>query len=137
VPGRRNERLICPACGRPRAAEERFCASCGVPLAYEAALEGHTAEPVSELRRDARRVKPTYTAGRLVRVAGAQNQPEGELIQRLLLDAGVPSMLQSAAGAGLPYMPGPYDVLVPEAALQAAREALLVNEQPEPSGEPE
>jgi hypothetical protein len=129
LPARDHERLVCPTCGRESAADERLCPACGVPLAYPAALEGRTEEPASELRRDARRVKPAYTGGRLVRVAGVRNPAEGELVRGLLLDAGVPSMLQSSSGAGLPYMPGPCDVLVPEAGLQAAREALRVSER--------
>jgi hypothetical protein len=127
--GREDDRLVCPSCGRAHEQGEHFCASCGVPLAYAAALEGHTAQPVSELRRDARRVKPAYTGGKLVRLTTAQNESEGELIQGLLLDAGVPSMLRRSSGPGLPYMPGPCEVLVPKAGLQAAREALV---RPEP-----
>jgi hypothetical protein len=128
--GREDDRLVCPSCGRAHDDGERFCASCGVPLAYAAALEGRTAQPVSELRRDARRVKPAYTGGKLVRLTAAQNESEGALIQGLLLDVGVPSMLRRSPGPGLPYMPGPCEVLVPEAGLQAAREALG---RPEPS----
>ena len=124
MPARADDRLVCPSCGRAYDDDERFCPTCGVPLAYAAALEGRTAQPVSELRREARRVKPAYTGGELVRLTGAQNESEGEMIQGLLLDAGVPSMLRRSPGPGLPYMPGPCEVLVPEAGLQAAREAL-------------
>lgn len=127
--GREQDQLVCPSCGRAGSEDERFCPTCGVPLAYAAALEGRTEEPASELRRDARRVKPAYTGGELVRVTGAQNPAEGELIRGLLLDAGVPSVLRST-GVGLPYMPGPCEVMVPEAGLQAAREALRVRERP-------
>jgi hypothetical protein len=99
-----------------------------VPLVYPAALEGGGEQPVSELHRQARKIKPGYTGGKLVRVAGAQSQSEAELIQGLLLEAGVPSLLQRAT-VGVVYMAGPCDVMVPEAGLQAAREALLVNER--------
>ena len=120
--------LTCPSCRRAFAADERFCADCEVPLVYPAALEGATGTPVSELRRQARKVKPAYTGGRLVRVVGARTQPEGELIQGLLLEAGVPSLLQRSSGVGVRYMPGPCDVMVPEAGLQVAREVLLQSE---------
>ena len=123
------EQLVCPTCGREYAASERFCADCGVPLAYAAALEGATTQPVSELRREARKVKAAYTGGELVRVTGARTQAEAELIQALLLNAGVPSMLRSASGISAGYMPGPYDVMVPEAGLRAAREVLPVSER--------
>ena len=100
-----------------------------MPLVYAAALERGPAQPVSELRRQARRVKPGYTGGRLVRLTGAQTPAEAELIQGLLLEAGVPSLLQSASGISMRYMPGPCEVMVPEAGLQAAREALRVGER--------
>ena len=124
APSNENE-LICPSCRREYAPDERLCADCGVPLVYPAALEGATGAPVSELRRQARKVKAAYTGGRLVRVVGARTQPEAELIQGLLLEAGVPSLLQRPSGVGVRYMPGPCDVMVPEAGLQAAREVLL------------
>jgi hypothetical protein len=103
-----------------------------VPLVYAAALQGEPEPPVSELHRQARKVKPSYTDGELVRVAGAQNQPEAELIQGLLLEEGVPSLLRRSAGADLPeFMAGGrWDVLVPEAGAQTAREVLLQERGP-------
>ena len=100
-----------------------------MPLVYAEVLEHGPQQPVSELRRQARKVKPAYTGGKLVRLTGARTQPEAELIQGLLLDAGVPSLLRSAPGISLPYMPGPCEVMVPEAGLQAAREALRLQER--------
>jgi Putative prokaryotic signal transducing protein len=84
-------------------------------------------EPLSEAHGRARKINPLYTQGELVRVAGGRNQAEAELIQGLLLEEGVPSMLRRTAGFDVPdYLAaGPRDVLVPEAGAEAARELLL------------
>jgi len=124
--------LVCPSCHRRFDPSERFCPSCGLPLAHPAALEGSGEGAVSELHRQARKVKPQYAEGRLVRVTGAQNQPEGELVRELLLEAGVPSMLSPSLGLGADLMAGaPCDVMVPESGLEIAREALLQS-RPQP-----
>ena len=83
--------------------------------------------PLSEAHGRARKVNPVYTEGRLVRVAGGRNQAEAELIQNLLLEEGVPSVLRRTAGFDVPdYLAaGPRDVLVPLAGAEAAREVLL------------
>jgi len=62
-----------------------------------------------------------------VRVAGGRNQAEAELIQGLLLEWGVPSVLRRTAGFDVPdfLAAGPRDVLVPESGAEAAREVLL------------
>jgi hypothetical protein len=62
-----------------------------------------------------------------VRVAGGRNQAEAELIQNLLLEEGIPSIVRRTAGFDVPdYLAGgPRDVLVAESAVQAAREMLL------------
>jgi hypothetical protein len=102
-------------------------------LVYPDALQGGPAHPVSQRRRQARKIKPQYTDGKLVRVALALNQPEGELIQGMLLEAGVPSLLRRASGADVPeFMAGGrWDVLVSESGAQAAREALQPDQQQE------
>jgi hypothetical protein len=84
-------------------------------------------EPLSEAHGRARKINPVYTQGELVRVAGGRNQAEAELIQGLLLEEGVPSVLRRTAGFDVPdYLAaGPRDVLVPEAGAEAARELLL------------
>jgi hypothetical protein len=83
-------------------------------------------EPLSEAHGRARKINPAYTEGELVRVAGGRNQAEAELIQGLLLEEGVPSVLRRSAGFDVPdYLAaGPRDVLVPQAGAQAARELL-------------
>jgi hypothetical protein len=65
-------------------------------------------------------------SGKLIKVAYAQNQAEAEMIQGLLSEHGIPSMLKRAPGFDVPdfLAAGPRQVLVAEAAVEAAREAL-------------
>lgn len=121
--------LTCPGCHARADASERFCAHCGLPLVLE---DGSGPEPfsgarVSERRRQARLVKPQLAEGPLVKVAWARNQAEGEFLQSLLLEQGVPSLLKRTAGFDVPDMlfAGPRDVLVAASGLQTARETLL------------
>jgi hypothetical protein len=95
-----------------------------MPLVYVAGQTG--VEPVSEREKRARKIKPQYSEGKFVKVAGAQNQPEAELIQGLLLEEGIPSMLRRSLGSDVPdfLAAGRRDVMVPESGAQAAREAL-------------
>jgi len=117
----------CPACGNTYAEDERFCPECKLPLVQG---EGGELESVSERHERARKVKPQFTEGPPVRVAGARNQAEAEFIQGLLLEEGIPSMLRRTAGFDVPdfLAAGPRDVMVPEAARSAARELLLQGE---------
>jgi hypothetical protein len=63
--------------------------------------------------------------GRLVKVAFARTEAEGELLQGLLREAGIASMLQrSAPIPGAAYMPGPSNVMVTAEAAPRAREVL-------------
>lgn len=80
-----------------------------------------------EHHRLARKIDPRYAEGQPVRVVGARNQSEAEFIQGLLLEEGIPSMLQRARGFDVPdfLASGPRDVLVPAAGLSAAREVLM------------
>jgi hypothetical protein len=82
--------------------------------------------PLSEAHGRARKIDPRYTEGELVRVAGGRNQAEAELIQNLLLEEGVPSVLRRSAGFDVPdfLAAGPRDVLVPEAGVEVARDVL-------------
>jgi hypothetical protein len=106
--------------------EERFCADCGMPLVR--AGEGDGLEPArDEAHERARKIRPELTRGPLVRVAGGRNQAEAELIQNILLEEGVPSLLRRTAGFDVPDMlaAGPRDVMVAESAAAVARDALF------------
>lgn len=117
--------LICPSCGTAHPPEERFCPSCGLPLVV--AGSGEIAEPLDDHHDRQRKIRPQYTEGPAVRVAGGRNQPEAEFIQALLLEEGIPSMLRRSRGFDVPdfMAAGPRDVLVPQSAEQAAHEVLL------------
>jgi hypothetical protein len=82
---------------------------------------------VSDRRRRARLVKPQLAEGPLVKVAWVRNQAEGEFMQSLLLEQGVPSLLRRTEGFDVPDMlfAGPRDVLVAASGLQTAKETLL------------
>ena len=115
--------LACPRCARNYPLEERFCADCGMPLVYVGRGEE---QPITEAHERARKVKPKYTGGRQVRVAGAHNLAEAELIQGMLLEEGIPSVQRRARGFDVPdfLAAGPRDILVPEAGAEAAHELL-------------
>src|SRR5919198_5236776 len=117
--------LVCPRCATPHPLEERFCTRCGMPLTYAGRTDPEA--PVSAAHARARKIKPQYSEGELVRVAGARNQAEAELIQGLLLEEGVPSMLRRTRGFDVPDMlaAGPRDVMVPASGVAPAREVLL------------
>jgi hypothetical protein len=85
-------------------------------------------QPLSEAHGRARKIDPRYSEGELVRVAGGRNQTEAEFIQGLLLEEGIPSLLRRSAGFDVPdYLAaGPRDVLVPQSAVEAARDVLQI-----------
>ncbi len=120
-----SEPLVCPSCATPHPLEDRFCRDCGMPLVYAGSL-GVDA-PVTDRQEWARKIKPQLAEGELVKVASGRNQSEAELIQGLLLEEGVPSMLKRSAGFDVPDMlaAGPRDVLVPRSGAEVAREVLM------------
>lgn len=120
-----SEPLVCPNCGTTHPLDLRFCPTCGMPLAY--AGQTGVDQPITDRHERARKVKPQYTEGELVKVARANHQAEAELIQGLLLEEGVPSMLRRTRGFDVPDMmaAGPRDVMVPASGALAAREVLL------------
>ncbi len=116
--------LVCPSCLTGHAESERFCARCGTPLVHPGAAE-HTP---TEAEARARKILPQYARGALVRVAAARNQAEGELLQGMLLEEGVPSLMRRSGGFDVPdfLASGPRDILVPASAVEAARDILLL-----------
>jgi hypothetical protein len=114
--------LICPSCAAEHDDGERFCGRCGMPLIHPGGLEAR----VSERQERARKIKPQYAQGSLVRVAWTRNQAEAELIEGMLLEEGIPSLLRRPAGFDVPdfMAAGPRDVLVARSGLEAAREVL-------------
>ena len=124
--------LVCPRCARHYSLDERFCEVCGMPLVYA----GRSEEPAAtEAQQRARKVKRQYTHGELVGVALGRNQAEAELIQNLLLEEGIPSILRRTRGFDVPdfLAAGPRDVLVRESARDAAREVLYSAELLDPA----
>jgi hypothetical protein len=117
--------LVCPRCSSRFAGEIRFCPDCKLPLVLQAT--GDEGDYESARHRRLRKVKPQLSEGELVKVAWARNEPEGEFIQGLLLEEGVPSMLRRSAGFDVPdfLAGGPRDVMVPISGAQTAREVLL------------
>jgi hypothetical protein len=93
-----------------------------MPLVHSGATE----PAASERRRRARKIKPQYADGELVKVAHAANLSQAEFIAGMLLEEGIPSVLRGSGGVIAPYAPmlGARDVLVPESGAEAAREAL-------------
>lgn len=119
--------LVCPGCGALADPPARFCTDCHLPLVFAGAREDDDGAPVSERRRWARQIKPQLAEGPLVKVAWVHNQGEGEFLQGLLLEGGVPSLLRRTAGFDVPDMlfAGPRDVLVAASGVETARELLL------------
>jgi hypothetical protein len=99
-------------------------------------------EPVTEAHERARKIRPQYARGELVRVTGGRNLADSEMIQGILLDQGIPSVLRRTRGFDDPdfLAAGPRDVLVPESGDQAARRLLdgadLLTAEAEPGSLP-
>ena len=117
--------LRCPSCGTAAGAEERFCPDCGLPLVHSPEVAA-AARPATPAQERARKVRAAYAQGPLVRVAAVRNQAEGELLQGLLLEEGIPSLLRRSGGFDVPdfLAAGPRDVLVPQSGEPAARDLL-------------
>lgn len=115
-------------CGAEHPASERFCASCGVPL-IEAGSATRAKDDVRA--QTARQIDPRYVAGEPVRVAGASSAVEAQFIQNLLLAEGIPSLLRTVGGQKSQIFPaGSAEILVPAAAVDAARDVLLQRRDP-------
>lgn len=124
-------KAVCPLCARSHRPQERFCRVCGVPLRPPAG--SYLADPTFDepawrrrLRQRARLLDPRLAEGEPVPVAGAQNEAEAELLQGLLLEEGIPSLIRRPRGFDVPdfLAGGPRELLVPAAAVERAREIL-------------
>lgn len=117
--------LVCPRCASMHPLTERFCPDCRMPLTY--AGGGGVDQPITDRQERARKIKPQYSEGELIRVAGGRHQAEAEFICGMLLEEGIPSLVRRARGFDVPDMlaAGPRDVLVPASGVDAAREVLL------------
>jgi hypothetical protein len=116
---------VCPSCAAVHGPEERFCRDCGLPLVLAAGADA-PGERLSEARERARQVLPQYSEGPLTRVATARNQPEAEMLEGLLLQQGIPSLVRRSGGFDVPdfLASGPRDILVPVSGAELAREVL-------------
>jgi len=124
--------LVCPSCATGHEDGERFCRRCGTPLVH-----ADPETPRDSERRDrARKIRPQYAEGPLVKVVGARNQAEAELLQGMLLEEGVPSLMRRSGGFDVPdfLASGPRDILVPSSGAEAAREILQLPEPAEGIG---
>jgi hypothetical protein len=126
--------LVCPACGTGGGMSERFCPRCGSPFVYAPGVGGRGSPRDDEASARARKVHAPYAEGEPVRVARAQNQPEAELLQGLLLEAGVPSLVRRSGGFDVPdfLAAGPRDILVPSGGADTARDVLGTAAPPAP-----
>lgn len=93
-------------------------------------LAGGGVDVADERTRRARKIAPRHARGEPQRVTVVRNLAEGELVQGILLEEGIPSILRRTGGFDVPDMlaAGPRDVMVPESAVEAARELLAVEE---------
>ncbi len=126
------EPLACPTCARKFGLDERFCPECEMPLVYVGRAE-HA--PITDAHERARKVRPEYAGGELVKAAFAQNLAEAQLIQGILLEQGIPSIERRSRGFDVPdfLAAGPRDILVPRSGYEAARELLADSRGPEPA----
>jgi hypothetical protein len=120
--------LVCPECAAEHGDGARFCSRCGMPLVHQGGGEAR----LSRRQERARKIKPQYAQGGLVRVAWTRNQAEAELIEGMLLEEGIPSLMRRPAGFDVPdfMAAGPRELLVARSGLEAAREVLLQNDIP-------
>ena len=118
--------LVCPDCAAEHDDGARFCSRCGMPLIHPGGGEAR----LSARQERARKIKPQYAQGALVRVAWTRNQAEAELIEGMLLAEGIPSLMRRPAGFDVPdfMAAGPRELLVARSGLDAARDVLLQND---------
>ncbi|HEX6711977.1 MAG TPA: hypothetical protein VF066_01285 [Thermoleophilaceae bacterium] len=81
--------------------------------------------PSSDDERAAK-IDRRYAQGELVRVAYTNNQAESDLLQNMLLEEGIPSIVKRTRGFDVPdfLAAGPRDIFVPQSGAAVAREFL-------------
>ena len=106
-----------------------------MPLVYTGEREQG---PITDAHEKARKVRPQFARGELVKVTGGRNQADAEFVQNILLEHGIPSILRRTRGFDVPDMlaAGPRDVMVPEAGYEEARKLLSEAEMLPPEPEP-
>lgn len=82
-----------------------------------------TEQSVDRRQQLARKIKPQYTEGPLVKVGQAVDQPQADFMAGLLLEEGIPCIQRTSIGGYGPML-GARDILVPASGAEAAREAL-------------
>jgi RNA polymerase subunit RPABC4/transcription elongation factor Spt4 len=129
------EALVCPSCASVHPPDERFCPGCGMPLVHTGA---DAPAVLDERQQRARKIKPQYSEGELVRVAVARNQVEAEFIRGLLLEEGVASIVLRPSGFDmLDFVAGgSFEIMVAASGAATAAEVLveveLTRERPDP-----
>ncbi len=80
---------------------------------------------------------PEYGEGELVKAGWARNQAEAELIQGMLREQGIPSVLRRTRGFDVPdfLAAGPRDVMVARGAAEDARALLADPDAPATPGD--
>jgi hypothetical protein len=118
---RANRLVECSNCGVQRGLNAQSCRRCG------AVFGCCGPKSVSVPNSVAGKVRPEYAVGRLVHATSGAHQMEAEMIQALLLEGGIPSVIRRSPGFDVPgfLAAGPRDVLVCESAQRAASEVLL------------
>jgi hypothetical protein len=118
--------LVCPACGKGHLYDQRFCTRCDTPLVFAPGVRGDGDTGDREALERLRKIRPEFARGELTRVATARHQAEAEMLQGMLLEEGIPSLLRRSGGFDVPdfLASGPRDVLVPAAGAMIARELL-------------
>jgi hypothetical protein len=99
-----------------------------MPLTYADIQVGE----LTETQARARKVSPQLGEGRLVKVGWARNQAEAELLAGMLLEEGIPSVVQRNGGFDVPdfLAGGPRDILVAESGADLARDVLHFEHEP-------
>jgi hypothetical protein len=105
-----------------------------VPLVHSPGTVG-AERPLTPARERARKMRPQFAEGPLVRVATARHQAEAEMLETMLLEEGVPSLVRRSGGFDVPdfLASGPRDILVPASGADRARELLGI---PDPAEQP-